>query len=209
MTSRRKVQVQQNAIYHRSLYVDDGYPSIVHNGIPQVSVEHAIIDSAVRLTRSQLTSVVDNAFLENLTTPARLSQALQEMHACPGREKHRVRKLVHEYLRSPEQAAKIESVLEMRVLRVLRQKLKLNPVPQYEVRISSRRYRIDLAIVEHKIAIEVDGFRYHRNRDTFDNDRQRRNDLVGKGWKVVQITAAFSDQNIVDAVLNVLPQRES
>lgn len=50
------------------------------------------------------------------------------------------------------------------------------------------RARVDLAFVELRIAIEVDGFAYHSDRDRFQRDRSRQNLLVGLGWTVLRFT---------------------
>jgi very-short-patch-repair endonuclease len=50
------------------------------------------------------------------------------------------------------------------------------------------RARIDLAFVDLRIAIEVDGFAYHSDRSRFQRDRSRQNLLVGLGWTVLRFT---------------------
>lgn len=56
--------------------------------------------------------------------------------------------------------------------------------------VPGRRYRLDLAFPEHKIAIEVDGFRHHgKYLSDFRRDRVRQNLLVAHGWKVLRVPA--------------------
>jgi very-short-patch-repair endonuclease len=52
------------------------------------------------------------------------------------------------------------------------------------------RARIDVAFVDLRIAIEVDGFAYHSDRERFQRDRTRQNLLVGLGWTVLRFTWA-------------------
>ncbi|WP_237792390.1 DUF559 domain-containing protein [Corynebacterium accolens] len=56
-------------------------------------------------------------------------------------------------------------------------------------------YHWDLMIKEHKIAIEVDGYAYHRgeNRRQFELDRHKLNDAVHRGWKPLHFTATTID----------------
>ncbi|NED67277.1 DUF559 domain-containing protein, partial [Streptomyces sp. SID10244] len=49
-------------------------------------------------------------------------------------------------------------------------------------------YILDLAIPEHKIAIEIDGFAYHSDAEAFQHDRERQNDLIANGWTVLRFT---------------------
>ncbi|MGI8667063.1 MAG: DUF559 domain-containing protein [Jatrophihabitans sp.] len=48
--------------------------------------------------------------------------------------------------------------------------------------------RVDVAFVKLRLAIEVDGFAYHSDRQRFQHDRRRQNTLVGLGWTVLRFT---------------------
>lgn len=49
--------------------------------------------------------------------------------------------------------------------------------------IPGRRYRIDIAIPQHKISIECNGYRHHGlSKDGFKRDHQKQNLLVINGW---------------------------
>ena len=74
------------------------------------------------------------------------------------------------------------------------------PVRQLRVVVDDRVYFLDLAYPQVKLAIEVDGFEYHRGRGVFDRDRSRQNDLVRAGWTVLRFTSQSSDDEIVAAV---------
>lgn len=62
--------------------------------------------------------------------------------------------------------------------------------PQAEVEIDGHRYRIDYALrgSERTIAVELDGFEFHSNRDAFSYDRLRQNDLTGSGLDVIRFS---------------------
>jgi very-short-patch-repair endonuclease len=77
----------------------------------------------------------------------------------------------------------------MRVLRAIVLSGSPEPVPQHWVTLGTRRYRIDLAYPEFKVAIEVDAWDAHRSRTAFDRDRVRENDLVVAGWRVLRFTS--------------------
>lgn len=47
---------------------------------------------------------------------------------------------------------------------------------------------IDVAFVALRIAVEIDGFAYHRDSDQFQRDRSRQNTLVAGGWMVLRFT---------------------
>jgi superfamily II DNA or RNA helicase len=62
--------------------------------------------------------------------------------------------------------------------------------PQYEVLWAGHTYRIDYAIIgqDRFIAVELDGFAFHGDRDAFSYDRLRQNDLHAAGWIVVRFS---------------------
>lgn len=55
-------------------------------------------------------------------------------------------------------------------------------VPQHSV----LRYRVDFAIPRRKIAIEVDGYKWHSGKEVFVRDRDRERELEEAGWRVVR-----------------------
>lgn len=53
---------------------------------------------------------------------------------------------------------------------------------------------IDIAFTDVKLAIEIDGYQYHSDPDSFRRDRIRHNQLVRGGWRVLH----FTYQTLVD-----------
>ena len=71
------------------------------------------------------------------------------------------------------------------------------PVQQYRVKVGGRTFRIDLAYPARRLAIELDGWEFHRTRTAFDDDRARANLLVTHGWTLVRFTSCSQDDEIV------------
>jgi very-short-patch-repair endonuclease len=65
------------------------------------------------------------------------------------------------------------------------------PVPdlQFEVIKGRRRYRLDLAWPEHKLAVEFDGLEAHMTREQLAADRDRHNWFTDEGWRLLHFTA--------------------
>ena len=80
------------------------------------------------------------------------------------------------------------SQAERRLHAVLRQAGIGGWIANYSVRIAARRYVIDVALPEQMIAIEIDGYREHAKRETFQRDRVKQNDLIMAGWTVLRFT---------------------
>mgnify|MGYP002638705704 CR=1 FL=1 len=51
------------------------------------------------------------------------------------------------------------------------------------------RFRLDFAIPEKKIGIELDGFEYHSSQDSIIKDRQRQREIEEQGWRIVRFAA--------------------
>lgn len=49
-------------------------------------------------------------------------------------------------------------------------------------------YELDFAFPEHRLAVEVDGWAWHRDVERFRRDRQRQNALVLAGWTILRFT---------------------
>lgn len=49
-------------------------------------------------------------------------------------------------------------------------------------------YEIDVAFIPQIVAVELDGFAFHRDAGAFQNDRTRRNALIAAGWTVLNFT---------------------
>jgi very-short-patch-repair endonuclease len=79
-------------------------------------------------------------------------------------------------------------------------------VREYEGAVPGRRYRIDIALVAPRLAIEVDGWEWHgKHKGDFARDRERQNLLMLNGWRVLRFTARQINQDLV-AVMSTIHQ---
>jgi hypothetical protein len=65
-----------------------------------------------------------------------------------------------------------------------------------EFPVYNGRYRIDFAHPPTKVAVELDGYDYHNDRNTFTNDRQRDRALQRDGWRVLHFSGREIYQNV-------------
>lgn len=49
-------------------------------------------------------------------------------------------------------------------------------------------YLVDIAFPDRKVAIEIDGWAFHSDQESFQNDRKRQNWLALRGWQVLRFT---------------------
>jgi very-short-patch-repair endonuclease len=88
-------------------------------------------------------------------------------------------------------------VAEMRVVRALLAAGLPQPVRQHEIREAAAR--VDLAYPDHRLAIELDGFRWHAGRGPFRSDRLRRNRIEAAGWRLLETATEDVAQLVADA----------
>ncbi|MFC9982522.1 DUF559 domain-containing protein [Gordonia sp. NPDC127522] len=73
-------------------------------------------------------------------------------------------------------------------------------------------YVIDFAFTAARLAVEIDGFGFHRDVETFQRDRTKRNALVAAGWTVLNFTWADlieRPEQFVSAVTDALSRLAS
>lgn len=76
------------------------------------------------------------------------------------------------------------SDLEQDFLRLCRQ----YQLPQPEVNVRVGRHLVDFLWRRQRLVVETDGYRYHRGRAAFHDDRARDLDLRRRGWSVIRLS---------------------
>jgi very-short-patch-repair endonuclease len=76
----------------------------------------------------------------------------------------------------------LESVLEMRLLALVRRVGLPEPVLQHRIEANGRPVRLDLAWPEIRAAVEGDGHRWHATSQRVARDRARRRAIRAAGW---------------------------
>jgi hypothetical protein len=80
-----------------------------------------------------------------------------------------------------------DSIFEHLVLEGLRA-AGLDPAVGWALTVAGRRRRIDLAFLDARVAVECDGFAFHRSARDLARDHERQNALVRAGWRVLRIS---------------------
>src|SRR5207249_2080176 len=140
-----------------------------------------IIDLAAVISGETLEEALDVALQRRLTSLSRVRWRLADLgrHGRPGIAM--LRRLIA--ARSGVEAVP-ESVIETRFSRLLRRAGLPAPVRQYHVRDRGRLVaRVDFAYPDARLAIEVEGFRWHSGRARWERDLGRRNELTELGWR--------------------------
>ena len=159
---------------------------VVIEGIPATNAARTLLDIANRLEPSLLEAFVDDAISRRVTTPANLEW---ELSMSGGRRRSGSKALRASIAHLKD--GHCESALENKVLRLLIGAGLPAPKGQYEIRSGDFSARVDFAYPQAKLAIEVDGFQYHSDRQAFERDRRRDAKLKSLDWQVLRITDRF------------------
>jgi very-short-patch-repair endonuclease len=152
--------------------------------IPVTTAARTLFDLGAVVPRAAVQAAVTDALRQRLVTPERLERCLQEA----GGRGHRGAKAVRTLLETLT-GHRPESVLELRLIRILRRSGLPEPASQYSIRRGQKVVaRVDLAYPDIRLAIEADGYRYHGGPAEWRRDLARRNELTGLGWRVIQVT---------------------
>ncbi|MFT4043406.1 MAG: type IV toxin-antitoxin system AbiEi family antitoxin domain-containing protein [Gordonia sp. (in: high G+C Gram-positive bacteria)] len=157
--------------------------------MPRYRVLHAddiVVRDGLRITGTALTvldasldvgiSVIDAALLTARVTP----DALVATHARY--PKRHGASTVTQYLRLIDSGARSEAE------RLAAKLFRSAGVSGWVANLPVCGYIIDFAFTDRMVAVEIDGFAYHRDAVTFQRDRTKRNALTRAGWTVVNFT---------------------
>ena len=170
------------ATVHESRILPPGDVTTI-DGIPVTRPARTLVDLAGCVPRRAV-EAVDDALCRRVVTLDRL----ERRHRALGRGRRGARTLAA-VLCMWQDGSEPHEVAEARLLRRLAHAGLPMPQTQFDV-IDRGRFvaRLDLAWPEHKVAVELDGFRWHASPRSFEHDRRRRNHLAVLGWTVLQAT---------------------
>ncbi len=141
--------------------------------------------------------MVDDGLRRHLLDLEDLREAYDVL-ACPGRRRLTVLRAILE-ARLPGFHPG-DSPAELDVRRILVQARLGEPVPQYQVVVGETIYLLDWAYPDDRIAVEYNGWEFHRSRSSFDHDAARSNALTAAGWRLIVVTSATEPKALVDNV---------
>lgn len=138
-------------------------------GIPVTRVPRTLVDIASGLSLDDLARACHEAGVKYRTTPAEVEAILVRRPRTKGAAK--LRKVLH------GDAPVTLSELERRFLDLLREAGLALPVMNRA--IDGRR--VDCHWPDHRLTVELDGYRYHRSRHSWEQDRRREREARARG----------------------------
>jgi very-short-patch-repair endonuclease len=150
----------------RSLNADD---ATLVRGIPVTTVPRTLVDISSELSLDALARACHEAGVRYGTTPARVEAVLELRPNIAGARK--LRRVIHGDVHVTL------STLEGRFLELLRQEGL--PLPLTNRPAGGRR--VDCRWPEHRLTVELDGYRFHNSRYSWEQDRRREREARARG----------------------------
>jgi hypothetical protein len=200
IAGERRVRLSQVEV-HRSVLLPPVDRAAVR-GIPVTSIARTLVDASAGQHPDVVGGWIDAAMRDHGLDLLEIESCLARL-AGPGRRD--IRSIQAAMARRPAGYDPGESNLEARVIRVLADAGLPPPSLQHPVRRSDGRIaRIDIAFPWAMVAVEPEGFEFHRDRSAFDRDRVRGAELTLLGWDVYRVTSSMSDAFIARTVAAAL-----
>jgi hypothetical protein len=198
----------ERALLHRSVELPERDRD-VRQGFPITSATRTLIDMGRYVGTNRLGKMIDDAVVRNLTSYEEIGQRAAELSRSGRNGIVTVREAMST---RPGGAPPPGSPLEVEVRELLTGHDLPDPVPQFAVDCGEITYQLDLAWPSAKVAVECDGFRFHRTPEQLDWDDRRRTELGLRGWLVVHVTWNMMRDDparVVDDVRRALRSRET
>jgi very-short-patch-repair endonuclease len=183
ITTAGSVRTCDVLVHRRATWPADDVTIV--RGIKVSTIPRTLLDLASVVSLGTLARALDTALHRGVALET-ISLRL-EATAVQGRNgTTNLRRLIDERI---NERAPVESPLERDFLTLVRDRSLREPVAQYPVYVDGHLVaRLDFAYPELKVGIELDGYAFHSDRQSFERDRRRLTELVNEGWHMLVFT---------------------
>jgi very-short-patch-repair endonuclease len=174
---------------HRVRALDPHDVTII-DGIPVTTLERTLVDLAETMHPQRFADLLERAQQERTFDLLRIEALIAR---SPGRRG--IKPLRTALAALTDEPAWTQSWLERR----LRELTRAHDLPMPRTNQYVCGELVDAVWPDQRLVVEVDGWKFHKTRRAFENDRRRDTKLVAAGWRVLRITA----RRLRDAPLEV------
>jgi very-short-patch-repair endonuclease len=208
MTVTRRVKSPDRRLLLHYTRRDPFADAIEVEGLPVTSAGRTILDSAAVARKWQVEAALDDGLRRKLFTVDDMWRILTKSGGRGRKGSALLRALLEE---RSDGRARSHSVLEINLDGVLRNSVVPAYFRQFEVMTKSGvPADVDFAWPEAKLAVEVDGYRWHSGRRQWQSDLERQNALAEVGWLVLRFTwydVVSRPEYVIRTILEAYRQR--
>lgn len=147
-------------------------------GLALTRPARTLLDLAAEYPRPTVEALVEDALARRIVSETALREALAR---SPHRRGAGALRAILDAGREPQL---LRSVAERR----LRDLIRAAGLPQPQANAAVAGYEVDLLWGEQRLAVELDSWRHHRDRATFERDRRKQSLLAARGIATVRVT---------------------
>ena len=179
---------------HRARHIDRRDRTLCR-GIPTTTVPRTLADLAADTSSDDLARACHEAGLRYGTTPAQVERVLARRPNSPGAAM--LRRILHGDVHVTL------SRLEARFLELVEQ----DGLPLPQTNRPAGGFRVDCRWPKHRLTVELDSYRYHNSRHSWERDLRREREARARGDDFCRYTWAdvFGDPRPMLAELSALP----
>jgi very-short-patch-repair endonuclease/predicted transcriptional regulator of viral defense system len=152
------------------------------NNIPVTNLARTLIDLAGVVPRDHLAKALNRAELNRVLDMNAIEMALERIRGRPGPGQAALRSALADL--ADHGPALTRSELEDRFLALIAAR----NLPRPKMNFHVEGHEFDAVWPERKLAVELDGYAHHRDKPTFQRDREKGNALTRAGWKLLRYT---------------------
>jgi very-short-patch-repair endonuclease len=153
----------------------------IHRGLPMVSLARAFVEIAATTTEFRLARMLDDALHREILRVRQVNEAL----ARAGRNHKGAGKLGAVLADRQQSKGRSRSDPEL----ALQRHLRAAGLPDPDLNANFGQYQPDMVWWDQKVIVEVDSWRWHGSRSSFEADRKRDATLIAEGWTILHFTA--------------------
>jgi very-short-patch-repair endonuclease len=154
------------------------------SGIPVTTVARTLVDLADVLPAGRLGPAVAEAERRGVFDLNAVEAALARTRNRPGGGRAALRAVLDEHRRRGAQLTRSE--LEERFAALVA----AAGLPRPRMNAQVEGFEVDAVWPARRLAVELDGWAFHRDRRAFERDRTKANALTARGWTVLRYTHA-------------------
>lgn len=151
-------------------------------GMRTTSVERMLFDLCSEISPLRAGQAMDQCLIQGYTAITRLRDESLRVNGSRGSKVFRGL-----LTNRDDQDDRVRSVMEMKMLSLLR-KIPARVYADHEVSVGGRRYFLDFAFPNAKVAIECHSRKWHAGAEALKQDSRRHRDLTLAGWTVLYYT---------------------
>ena len=183
ITVAQDLRTRDIVVHHARLPIPDR--SFI-GPVPVTGVERTLLDLAGVVDAEVLDDAVDDALMKRLTEPRKIEWRLRRLGGRGRSGASVLRTILEERL---SERTPVGSRLERRFLRAVRNAGFPKPLLQFPIELPSGKSALaDFAYPQHRLLVEVLGYRWHGGRARWESDLVRSSELATLGWKVLYVT---------------------